>query len=208
MLVIKGSSRRDLEQAGNLVLSKISTRSIENNIKISLDKTQTLTFGNPTRLRRPPIFKLQNTNLKDVNQLMYLGVLLDKSLSFLQHIKQKRLEVQTIVQSLYKFTSLSGRLCPNFLKIWYFSILQRKLAYACSVWFPRMVVSRLSPFTFRSEISNVADDKGLLQDFDSSFTSPNGPAPFGPPTFLGDGVLASGQIGHFNRRSLRFNLLF
>ena len=63
---------------------------------------------------------------------------MDKSLSFLPHLKQKRLEVQSIVQSLYKFTSLSGRLPPSFIKIWYSSILQRKLAYACSVWYPRM----------------------------------------------------------------------
>ena len=138
MLIVKGNSRRDLEQAGNAALQQIQSWSSNNNIKISPDKSFSLTIGKTKQVSRPPIFKIYNENIKDSKLIKYLGVTIDRSLSFLPHVKQKRLDSQAIIQNLYKFTSLSGRLPPHFLKIWYKSILQRKLAYACSVWFPRM----------------------------------------------------------------------
>ena len=91
-----------------------------------------------TKIKPPPIFKLFNKNLKEAKLLTYLGITIDRSLSFLPHIENKRLEINKLVQNLYKFSSLEGRLPPPFFKIWYLSILQRKLAYASPCWFPRM----------------------------------------------------------------------
>ena len=116
----------------------MKTWSNENRIKISPDKSFSLTFGKTKQITRPPIFKIANENIKDTKLLKYLGVTIDRSLSFLPHIKNKRLDSQFIIQNLYKFISISGRLPPQFLKIWYITILQRKLAYACSIWFPHM----------------------------------------------------------------------
>ena len=92
-----------------------------------------MTFGNPKQLNCSPIFKLNCKSHKYVKQLKYLAVFLNKTLSFLPHLKTKSEEIEKIAEDLYKFFSLSGSLPPHFLKNWYSCILQRKLAYACPV---------------------------------------------------------------------------
>lgn len=92
-----------------------------------------LTFEKPKTLRRGSQYKLQEK--KSVDYLTYLGVKLNRSLLFLPHLAPKRRDIFKATKNLYKFSSVSGRLPPNFFKICYLVILQRNIAYACSIWY-------------------------------------------------------------------------
>lgn len=138
LLIVWGDTRAALESRGNFGLNFIQNWASSHSLTISREKCQAIHFGKPRILQRPPIFKLQNNNIKSVITLSYLGVLIDQHLSFLPHLNRKRQEINKITQNLYKFSALSGRLPQKFFRTWYISIMQRQIAYACSVWFPRM----------------------------------------------------------------------
>ena len=138
LLIAWGHTRALLEQRGNSALNYIQDWANNIHIKISQAKSVALTFGKPTKLKRPPIFRLKEGNIRSVSHFQYLGVIIDNTLSFQPHIRNKRIEIYKSTQNLYKFTSTSGRLPNFFFKIWYKTILQRRLAYACGVWYSRM----------------------------------------------------------------------
>lgn len=138
LLIVKGTSRSQLEERGNAALKLILDWAIHNNIQISIEKSASLTFGKTHALKRDPIFKLNNVNIKSKTSITYLGIQIDQQLNFLNHLKIKRQQINKITQNLYKYSSISGRLPSHFFKIWYTAILQRQLAYGCPVWFPRM----------------------------------------------------------------------
>lgn len=140
LLIIGGGSRALLEHRGSSAVAFVLNWALNNNLIISQEKSLAITFGKPShpKLHRPPVFKFGNVNIKSTKLLKYLGVLLDENLTFLPHLQEKRKEIAKVTQNLYKFSARSGGLPPNFLKIWYNSILQRRLAYSCSIWYPRM----------------------------------------------------------------------
>ena len=90
MVVSWGPSRAKLETSAIDALSKIAERAKDNKIEISQQKSQAITFGNPSKLQRSPIFKINNSNIKNVQTISYLGILIDKNLSLLPHIKKKQ----------------------------------------------------------------------------------------------------------------------
>lgn len=75
--------------------------------------------------------------------LKYLGITLDTTLSFLPHLRAKRShileqKINTLTRDLLKFASAYGGVHKQILKIWYRSILEKKITYACATWFQRI----------------------------------------------------------------------
>lgn len=85
LLVTWGTLCSILQKEWNAAWKLIGVWAISNKIQISIDKTSCITFGKAKKLKRLPIFKVYNHNLKTVKYLKYLGVALDLSLSFLPH---------------------------------------------------------------------------------------------------------------------------
>ena len=138
LLIVWGPSRAQLELRGNTALAYIQNWAQTNKIEISYEKSMAIHFGKPAKLKRPPIYRLLQGNIKSVSSINYLGVTIDNALSFQPHLKNKRLSIFKTTQNLFKFTSIFGRLRNNIFKTWYKTILQRQLAYACAVWHPHM----------------------------------------------------------------------
>lgn len=82
LLFTSGSSCSILKKERNAALTSIEEWPILNNIQNTIDKISWFTFGKPTNLKHPPIFKIYNPNLKNVNCLKYFGVTLYLWLSF------------------------------------------------------------------------------------------------------------------------------
>lgn len=138
LLIISGKTRRQLEQLANQALQLVSDWAREHQMTISYDKCAVLHLNKPKHLKRAPTYKIDNHTLKSEKTLLYLGITLDPTLSFLPHLRNKRFEIVAITQNLLRFSSSSTRLSKSILKIWYKTILERKVAYASSIWFPQL----------------------------------------------------------------------
>lgn len=138
LLVIGGKTRKALEDIGNKALQAISIWADEVRVSISHSKCFSLQLSKPKYLKRPPTYKIQGKSIKSVKNLEYLGVTIDSTLSFLPHLRAKREEIQHTTQNLLKFASVHGSVSREILKIWYRTILEKKITYAASCWFPRM----------------------------------------------------------------------
>lgn len=138
LLIISAPTRRTLEEQGSIALEIVSRWASIHNIAISYQKCSVLNLRRPKYLKRPPIFKIDGISIKSQPTIKYLGVVLDPTLSFLPHVKTKKQNVTAISQNLMKFASISGGITKSILKIWYNNILEKKITYASSVWFPRL----------------------------------------------------------------------
>lgn len=92
LAIIGTSTTAWADRKGNQILQFIQNWARENKIKISHEKSQVITFGNPTRLKRGPRFKLFGKNIKSKPTLTYLGITIDQLISFLTHLANKRQE--------------------------------------------------------------------------------------------------------------------
>lgn len=139
LLIITGRSRLSIEQNGREALNIISEWSQINQMKISYPKCQVLNLTKPKySKKRPPCYKIDGHSLKTEPTLPYLGILLDSTLSFLPHLRQKRQELTQIIQNLLKFSTKKGSISKTIFKIWYQTILEKKISYAASVWFDKL----------------------------------------------------------------------
>lgn len=146
ILIIFGNSRRNLEENGNSALVLIKDWIEKFHLQISLDKCLALNLKKPNFLKRPPIFKIGNYNIKSKNSIQYLGINLDQSLNFIQHLRNKREEIVKTNQNLMKFASKKGGINKEILKIWYKVILEKRITYAAAVWFPKLPKSSGTKF--------------------------------------------------------------
>lgn len=135
LLILYGRTRKILEEMGKEALQIINNWATENHIKISYEKCKAMNLKKPKFLKRAPIFKINNHAIKTEITLPYLGITLDPTLSFLPHLRNKKLEINIIIQNLLKFTSYRGGLSKNILKIWYLTILEKKATYAAAIWY-------------------------------------------------------------------------
>lgn len=87
-----------------------------------------------------------DTNLKSQSVLRYLGINLDQSLNFLQHLRMKRDEIICTNQNLMKFASKVGGIDKEILKTWYKLILEKRITYAAGTWYHRVPKSLGSKF--------------------------------------------------------------
>lgn len=111
---------------------------INHNLKISYDKSRVINLRRPKYLKRHPTIKMDNRSIKQEKTLQYLGITIDNTLSFLPHLRQKRQEINSLTQDLLKFASAYGGVSKSILKIWYHTILEKKVTYASATWYNRI----------------------------------------------------------------------
>lgn len=138
ILIINGQTRNELEDMGKRALNLIELWAAENDQIISIAKSQVLNITRGQKLKRPPIFKIYNQTIQHHPTIVYLGVTIDEKLTFLPHVKDLKQNVLATTQNLLRFTSREGSINSSILKIWYKTILERKIVYASPVWFKRL----------------------------------------------------------------------
>ena len=94
---------------GRLVtaLQRLSNMICNIGLKVSPTKTKALHFGTKTNLRNPNLL-LGNTPLEWVDQFRYLGVVLDRKLTFNPHAKHLALKAQRRLDVMKVMASLTG----------------------------------------------------------------------------------------------------
>lgn len=138
LVIIFGKSRRQWEKMAEEIMQEISNWIAENQLSISYEKCRVLHMRSPKYFKRKPTLKMDGRTIADENTLQYLGITLDSTLSFLPHLRKKRQEINTLIQDLLRFASAYGGTNKQILKIWYKSILEKKITYAAATWFDRL----------------------------------------------------------------------
>lgn len=138
VLYYGSDTRRSLELAVNDNLEFFSSAFISLKLKVSPEKSLAILFGSNLMESRRPIFKMNNVTIPVVNDIKYLGCIIDSKFSWMKHfdtMKEKIAEYSIRVSKTY---CRDGGLRSEFRKIWYSTVIEKRISYAYQVWFQDM----------------------------------------------------------------------
>ena len=121
---------RQLQQC----LNKIDTWSTENGFKFSKTKTQCMHFCQLRRMHDDPVLKLDGTEIPVVDQYKFLGIIFDKKLSFIPHIKYLKSKYNKALQLLRVIAHTDWGADRQILLKLYRSLVRSKLDYGCFIY--------------------------------------------------------------------------
>ena len=123
-----------IERKLQICLDKLHKWITENELKFSKEKTKYVHFCNQQKLHLDPVLKLDNTKIPVVDQYKYLGVIFDRKLSFILHIKYLRTKCNKTIQLLRTIAHTDwGGSKETLLKL-YCSLIRSKLDYGCLIY--------------------------------------------------------------------------
>ena len=114
----------------NLELRKVHVWLNANNITINKDKTKYILFSYNKNIKLPKI-KIGNNVILETSVTKFLGIHIDKNLTFKHHINEISIKLSKTIGLLFK---LNKFLPHNILKIIYQSIFQPYLNYGIEAW--------------------------------------------------------------------------
>ena len=121
---------RQLQQC----LNKIQKWALENGFKFSKTKTQCMHFCQLRRLHNNPVLKLDGVEIPVVDQYKFLGVIFDRKLSFIPHIKYLKAKCHKALQLLRVVAHTDWRADKSTLLKLYRSLVRSKLDYGCFIY--------------------------------------------------------------------------
>ena len=121
---------RQLQQC----LNKIQKWALENGFKFSKTKTQCMHFCQLRRLHNDPVLKLDGVEIPVVDQYKFLGVIFDRKLSFIPHIKYLKAKCHKALQLLRVVAHTDWGANKSTLLKLYRSLVRSKLDYGCFIY--------------------------------------------------------------------------
>ncbi|GBO16061.1 hypothetical protein AVEN_192979-1 [Araneus ventricosus] len=118
-----------------------------NGFAISISKTVGVHFCRKRNLHLDPEIKLYGEDIKFVNEIRFLGIIVDKKLSFLPHVKQLRKKCESALNILKVLSTTAwGADRLSLLKIYRATVLS-KFEYGCTIYGSarKIVLQKLDP---------------------------------------------------------------
>ena len=115
-------------------LNKIENWANQNGYKFSTSKTQVVHFCKRNKCVKNPELSLYKQKIPVKNEAKFLGVIFDKKLTFLPHIKDLKLKCQNALNAFKILCSPEWGGDTNTLLQLYNSLIRSKLDYACQVY--------------------------------------------------------------------------
>ena len=123
-----------IERQLQMQLNKLEKWANDNGFKFSPSKTQVVHFCCKTSCVREPELTLYGERIEVKNEARFLGVIFDKKLTFIAHLKDLRLRCQKALNALKIFCSPEWGGDTEILLQLYRSLIRSKLDYACQVY--------------------------------------------------------------------------
>lgn len=137
-LLVSGGNRTEVERKAEECLRRILKWGEMNKLAFAPHKTVGLLMkGSLSRTRNPSI-RVGSTHIKFVEQCRYLGVVLDRSSSFLAHVKSISSKAQSLFLKLRRISTSEWGLRSPALRLLYRCVYVAQVAYASSVWSHRL----------------------------------------------------------------------
>ena len=122
---------RDLIQG---CLTQFNTWFEQRGLKLSASKSVCMVFDNNPRAALPAPLMLSGTTIPYVNEMKYLGIIIDNKLSWKPHINYRIKKAKKDLVCAKKMISDNWGLTPDKALWLYESIVRPALDYACHVW--------------------------------------------------------------------------
>ena len=103
-------------------------------IKINVAKTELIIFTRNTRKQKLSEIKMNDTIVEMKDQVKYLGVILDKKLSYTAHLKNTRNKGYAAVSQMYSLLNRKSKLSTKNKLLIHKIIIRPVLLYAAPIW--------------------------------------------------------------------------
>lgn len=131
LLIVKNKKSIDLQIAANTALKSICKWGNEVKLTFGPNKTQIIAF---TPKAKAAQIVFNGSELQFVDEIKFLGVIIDKNLKFIKHIKYVISKSLTIYRKLSKFTRPTWGAHPDNVRIIYKQVIEPTITYAAGVW--------------------------------------------------------------------------
>ncbi|GBM29936.1 RNA-directed DNA polymerase from mobile element jockey, partial [Araneus ventricosus] len=142
-----GTNMNFIQRQLQTAVNNITQWCNNNGFAISISKTAGVHFCRKRNLHLDPEIKLYGEDIKFVNEIKFLGIIFDKKLSFLPHVKQLRKKCESALNILKVLSTTTwGADRLSMLKIYRATVLS-KLEYGCTIYGSarKSVLQKLDP---------------------------------------------------------------
>lgn len=134
LICYRGKNMNNIERQLQLCLGRIEKWASENGFKFSTSKTVGMHFCNKRKLHLDPELTLYGNPIKMVDETKFLGLIFDKKLTFLPHIKMLKSKCLKALDILKVVGSTDWGADRNILLNLYRSLVRSKLDYGSIVY--------------------------------------------------------------------------
>ena len=130
-IFIKGSNIKEIEAILNTELNYVSEWMRSNKLSLNASKTHFM-ISHSLMTRKPSInLKIDKNNISQVNEIRFLGTIIDNSLKWKAHIEDVKIRISRITGLLYQ---IRDYLPPDIIKQVYYGLAYPHILYCVAVW--------------------------------------------------------------------------
>ena len=96
LICYRARNMNHIERQLQICLDKFHKWTTENGLKFSKEKTKCIHFCNQRKLHLDPVLNIDHTEIPIVEHYKYIGIIFDRKLSFIPHIKQNYKTIQLL----------------------------------------------------------------------------------------------------------------
>ena len=131
-LYYESKSLEDLEKTVNKELKKLNNWLIINRLSLNIGKTNFVIFHPYNKkIKKNVTLKINKKAISEKSEIRYLGVTIDSTLTWKQHIEKVSVSVRRAIGMIYK---IRPYVTQRILIMIYFSLIYSHLTYAIEVW--------------------------------------------------------------------------
>lgn len=138
VVLVEGDTVQQLTDKFTASMHSIESWAEKVKLSFSVQKTQAMVLKGPITNRRYPTLKIYRESIKFTEQLTYLGILLDRKLTFLPHIKKLAVKTKTLFQKLKQTAQLRHGVKPQIVKTIYRAVYEPIMTYGAEAWIHRI----------------------------------------------------------------------
>ena len=131
-ILIKTTTMEQLETKTNIALERVADWMKNNKLELAPQKSEGLLLVGKKRCRDPEIY-LNNQRINIVNKARYLGVILDKRLTFTKHIEQATVKARKVANNVARMLPRTSRVTEQKRRI-IATVAESVVMYAAPVW--------------------------------------------------------------------------
>lgn len=139
-ITVEGKTINEVQEKANITLGIISSWVAERGLEIAMDKSRFLMFTGKRQLESP-LITLNGQAIAEAHSVKYLGITLDKSCRFTQHIINVCNKAEIMTKSLNVIMSNKRAPRPSKRRV-IASTVVSSILYAVPVWWPSVEIKR------------------------------------------------------------------
>jgi len=159
----------NIEPILNTELEKINSWLSANKISINVNKTKFIVFSYQEKFNILPL-KIGNSNIEETDSIKFLGLHIDKHLTFKNHINHISNKISKSIGIIYK---LNRFLPPNILSTLYSTLVQPYFTYGIEAWYATSKINSNKLIVLQKRAIRAINDLAFREHTSHYFKSSN-----------------------------------